>query len=93
MLSADKRKSVADIHRYLNGRQAVLSWKLDGLTLVLRYENGKLSQAITRGDGMQGEDVTHSVRVMKNVPLTIPCRESLEVRGGRDYQLEGVSRP
>lgn len=81
MLSADKRKSVADIHRYLSGRQAVLSWKLDGLTLVLRYENGKLSQAITRGDGMQGEDVTHSVRVMKNVPLTIPCREPLEVRG------------
>lgn len=81
MLSADKRKSVADIHRYLGGRQAVLSWKLDGLTLVLRYENGKLSQAITRGDGIQGEDVTHSVRVMKNVPLTIPCTEPLEVRG------------
>ena len=50
-------------------------------TLVLRYENGKLSQAITRGDGMQGEDVTHSVRVMKNVPLIIPCTEPLEVRG------------
>ena len=70
MLSADKRKSIADIHSFLGGRQAVLSWKLDGLTLVLRYEEGRLVQAITRGDGLQGEDVTHTVRVMKNVPLT-----------------------
>lgn len=81
MLSADKRKSIADIHSFLGGRQAVLSWKLDGLTLVLRYEEGRLVQAITRGDGLQGEDVTHTVRVMKNVPLTIPCMEPLEVRG------------
>lgn len=81
MLSADKCKSVADIHKYLGGHEAVLSWKLDGLTLVLRYENGKLAQAITRGDGLQGEDVTHTVRIMKNVPLVIPCREPLEVRG------------
>lgn len=48
MLSADKCKSVADIHKYLGGHEAVLSWKLDGLTLVLRYENGKLVQAITK---------------------------------------------
>lgn len=81
MLSADKCKSVADIHKYLGGHEAVLSWKLDGLTLVLRYENGKLAQAITRGDGLQGEDVTHTVRIMKNVPLVIPCKEPLEVRG------------
>lgn len=93
MLSADKCKSVADIHKYLGGHEAVLSWKLDGLTLVLRYENGKLAQAITRGDGLQGEDVTHTVRIMKNVPLVIPCKEPLEVRGGRRHQLEGVSRP
>ena len=57
------------------------SWKLDGLTLVLRYAGGKLVQAITRGDGLKGEDVTHTVRVMENVPLTIPCTEPLEVRG------------
>lgn len=55
MLSADKRKSVADIHSYLGGRQAVLSWKLDGLTLVLRYENGKLQQAIS-GAGPEQRD-------------------------------------
>lgn len=81
MLSADKCKSVPDIHRFLAGHRAILSWKLDGLTLVLRYEQGKLVQAITRGDGLEGEDVTHTVRVMRNVPLTIPCKEPLEVRG------------
>lgn len=81
MLSAAKRKNVADIHKFLNGKMAILSWKLDGLTLVLRYEQGKLVQAITRGDGLEGEDVTHTVRVMQNVPLTIPCQDPLEVRG------------
>ena len=81
MLSADKCKSVSDIHQFLGGHRAILSWKLDGLTLVLRYEQGKLVQAITRGDGLEGEDVTHTVRVMRNVPLTIPCTEPLEVRG------------
>ncbi len=81
MLSADKTKSTADIFKFIGGRKVIISWKLDGLTLVLRYENGKLAQAITRGDGHKGEDVTHNVRVMGNVPLTIPCTESLEVRG------------
>lgn len=60
----------------------LLSWKMDGLTLVLRYENGKLKQAITRGrDGIIGEDVTHTVRTFLNVPLSIPTKESFEVRG------------
>ncbi len=59
----------------------MLSWKLDGLTLVLRYDGGRLVKAITRGDGLKGEDVTHNVRVMGNVPLAIPCTEPLEVRG------------
>ena len=81
MLSADKTKSTAEIFKFIGGRMVVISWKLDGLTLVLRYEGGKLTQAITRGDGLKGEDVTHTVRVMGNVPLTIPCTEPLEVRG------------
>ena len=81
MLSADKTKSSDEIFKFIGGRKVVISWKLDGLTLVLRYEGGKLVQAITRGDGLKGEDVTHTVRVMGNVPLTIPCTESLEVRG------------
>ena len=81
MLSADKTKSTAEIFKFIGGRKVVVSWKLDGLTLVLRYEGGKLAQAITRGDGLKGEDVTHTVRVMGNVPLTIPCTDPLEVRG------------
>ncbi len=81
MLSADKTKSTDEIFKFIGGRKVVISWKLDGLTLVLRYEGGKLVQAITRGDGLKGEDVTHTVRVMENVPLTIPCTEPSEVRG------------
>lgn len=81
MLSASKTKSIDDIFDFVKGRAVIISWKLDGLTLVLRYEHGRLVQAITRGDGHVGEDVTHTVRVMGNVPLTIPCNEPLEVRG------------
>lgn len=82
MLSADKTKSVEDLIKFASGRQVMLSWKMDGLTLVLRYENGELKQAITRGrDGTVGEDVTHTVRTFLNVPLTIPTKDSFEVRG------------
>ena len=82
MLSADKAKSIDDLVRFAGTRDVVLSWKLDGLTLVLRYDNGELQQAITRGrEGMIGEDVTHTVRTFLNVPLTVPVREPFEVRG------------
>lgn len=82
MLSADKTKSVDDLVRFAAGRDVLLSWKMDGLTLVLRYENGSLVQAITRGrDGIIGEDVTHTVRTFLNVPLTVPTRDPFEVRG------------
>lgn len=82
MLSAGKVKTDEEILQFMDGRPVVMSWKLDGLTLVLRYENGTLQQAITRGrEGIVGEDVTHTVRVMSNVPLQIPCQEPLEVRG------------
>ena len=82
MLSAAKTKSVEDLIRFAADRDVLLSWKMDGLTLVLRYENGHLSQAITRGrDGIIGEDVTHTVKAFLNVPLTIPISEAFEVRG------------
>lgn len=82
MLSAGKTKSVDDLVKFAGGRDVVLSWKMDGLTLVLRYENGVLQQAITRGrEGIIGEDVTHTVRKFDNVPLVIPVQESIEVRG------------
>lgn len=82
MLSADKTKSVDDLIKFAAGRAVILSWKMDGLTLVLRYENGVFAQAITRGrDGIIGEDVTHTVKTFLNVPLTVPTKESFEVRG------------
>lgn len=82
MLSADKTKSVDEIIKFIGGRATVVSWKLDGLTLVLRYDNGKLVQAITRGEeGLVGEDVTHTVRSFMNVPLEIPSKDPFEVRG------------
>ncbi|WP_373209975.1 DNA ligase LigA-related protein [Allofournierella massiliensis] len=82
MLSAGKTKQVEDLVKFAAGRAVLLSWKMDGLTIVLRYENGGLQQAITRGrDGIIGEDVTHTVRTFLNVPLTIPIREPFEVRG------------
>lgn len=82
MLSADKTKSADDIARFIGKKPAVISWKLDGLTLVLRYHKGKFHQAITRGrEGIIGEDVTHTVRQFMNVPLAIPEERDMEVRG------------
>ena len=93
MLSAGKTKSIEDLIRFAAGRAVLLSWKMDGLTLVLRYEYGKLKQAITRGrEGIIGEDVTHTVRTFRNVPLTIPTKESFEVRGEGVISWESFRR-
>lgn len=82
MLSAKKTKSIEDLIRFADHRPVLVSWKLDGLTIVLRYENGVFKQAITRGrEGIIGEDVTHTVRTYLNVPLTIPILDPIEVRG------------
>ena len=82
MLSAEKTKSIDRIYAFIDSKPVVVSWKLDGLTLVLRYEDGKLKQAITRGtEGMVGEDVTHTTKVFTNIPLEIPNKNSIEVRG------------
>lgn len=82
MLSCNKTKSIEDIIKFAVVNDTVISWKLDGLTLVLRYEKGRFTQAITRGrDGTEGEDVTHNVRKMRGIPLTVPCNDSFEVRG------------
>ncbi|MFR6711808.1 MAG: NAD-dependent DNA ligase LigA [Ruminococcus sp.] len=93
MLSAGKTKSIEDLIRFAAGRAVLLNWKMDGLTLVLRYEYGKLKQAITRGrEGIIGEDVTHTVRTFRNVPLTIPTKESFEVRGEGVISWESFRR-
>ena len=96
MLSANKTKSVAEVANFIGTQEALLSWKLDGLTLVLRYKNGILEKAITRGNGSEGEDVTHTVKYFRNVPSKIPYRDYLEVRGEgvlswADFEMLGKS--
>lgn len=81
MLSLDKTKDINALKQWLGSQTGVLSWKLDGLTIVLTYENGGLVKAVTRGNGEVGEVVTNNVRVFKNVPLNIPFKGSLVIRG------------
>jgi DNA ligase (NAD+) len=81
MLSAEKSKDINDVIKFMGNKSCLLSWKLDGLTIVLRYNEGKLQQAITRGGGIEGEDVTHTVKTFTNVPLTIDYKGYLEIRG------------
>lgn len=81
MLSLDKTKSREELRDWLQGHPAILSWKLDGLTVVLTYNAGKLAKAVTRGNGEIGEVVTNNARTFKNIPLTIPYTEELVVRG------------
>ena len=81
MLSLSKTKSREELRDWLNGKDALLSWKLDGLTIVLHYSEGKLVKAVTRGNGEVGEVVTNNAKVFKNVPLTIPHQGELVVRG------------
>lgn len=81
MLSAQKTKEVDEVNKWANGRSYYTSYKLDGLTLIVRYENGRFTQAITRGSGIEGEDVTEAARLLYNIPLTIPLHNSLELRG------------
>jgi len=81
LLSLDKTKNPEALADFLGEHKGLLSWKLDGLTIVLRYENGELKQALTRGNGTVGEDVTHNARVFANVPLVVPFKEKFSVRG------------
>ena len=81
MLSLDKTKSVEDLQAWLGDQEAVLSWKLDGLTVVLTYRGGELAKAVTRGNGLIGEVITNNVRVFRNVPLRIPFKGELVLRG------------
>ena len=81
MLSLDKTKEVAALKDWIGNNQGVLSWKLDGLTIVLTYENGNLTKAVTRGNGEVGEVITNNAKVFKNVPLTIPFKGNLVLRG------------
>ena len=81
MLSLDKTKDVQALKEWVGNHETVLSWKLDGLTIVLTYENGKLSKAVTRGNGEVGEVITNNAKVFKNLPLSIPHQGELVLRG------------
>lgn len=81
MLSLDKTKDVDALVSWLGDHEGVLSWKLDGLTVVLTYEGGVLSKAVTRGNGEIGEVITPNARTFKNIPKTIPVRSRLTIRG------------
>ena len=81
LLSLDKTKSITDLVDFVNIHPFVISAKMDGLTICLTYENGNLIKAETRGDGTEGELVTHNINTFKNVPKTIPYKEHLVVVG------------
>ena len=73
MLSLDKTKEPEVLSSWLNGREGLLSWKLDGLTVVVTYEDGSLVKAVTRGNGQVGEVITQNAKMFVNLPLVIPC--------------------
>ncbi len=81
MLSLDKTKSIDELIAWLGENAGFLSWKLDGLTIVLTYENGMLLQAVTRGNGETGEDITANARHIIGIPVAIPFKEKLVIRG------------
>lgn len=81
MLSLDKTKDREALRSFMGVHRTLLSWKLDGLTIVLTYENGQLEKAVTRGNGVVGEVITNNAKVFKNIPLQIPFKGRLVLRG------------
>lgn len=81
MLSLDKTKEVEQLASWLGDQEGLLSWKMDGLTVVLTYDNGELVKAVTRGNGQVGEVITNNAKVFKNIPLTIPHKGQVVLRG------------
>lgn len=76
MLSLDKTKDVEVLRSFIGDHKTLLSWKMDGLTVVLTYRGGTLAKAVTRGNGVIGEVVTNNAKVFENIPLKIPYQES-----------------
>lgn len=88
MLSAAKTKDINEIKKFIGNNNFYCSYKLDGLTLVVRYENGNFIQAVTRGNGEIGEDVTAQARMITNLPMHIDYKDKLELRGECDFLEE-----
>ena len=81
MLSLDKTKSAEDLREWLGDNKALLSWKMDGLTIVLTYRDGELAEAVTRGNGTIGEVITNNAKNFQNIPLKIEFKGELILRG------------
>ena len=81
MLSLDKTKDVEALRTFIGDQKTLLSWKMDGLTVVLTYQGGHLVKAVTRGNGVIGEVVTNNARVFQNIPLKIPYEGEVILRG------------
>ena len=81
MLSLDKTKEISDLKSFIGNQKTMISWKLDGLTIVLTYRDGTLEKAVTRGNGEVGEVITNNAKVFKNVPLHISYKGELILRG------------
>jgi DNA ligase (NAD+) len=81
MLSADKSTDIDDVVKFIGDKPVVCTYKFDGGTVVVKYNEGRLIQALSRGSGYDGENITHTARMMKNLPLTIPYNGYLEIRG------------
>ena len=81
MLSLDKTKDKEALKNFIGSQKTLLSWKLDGLTIVLTYRGGELDKAVTRGNGVIGEVVTNNARVFVNLPLKVPYQGELILRG------------
>ena len=92
MLSLDKTKEVSGLKEFLGNQQAVISWKLDGLTIVLTYREGTLQKAVTRGNGEVGEVITNNAKVFKNIPLQIAYKGELVLRGEAVIGYEDFER-
>ncbi|MCL2415921.1 MAG: NAD-dependent DNA ligase LigA [Defluviitaleaceae bacterium] len=96
LLSLNKTKDADDLAEFLNNdgetKDGILSWKLDGLTIILRYANGELLQGLTRGNGEIGEDITHNAKFLRNIPRSIDFKGELTVRGEAIIRLGEFER-
>ena len=81
LLSADKSTNIEDVKKFVGDHFVVASYKLDGSTVVAKYDRGQFIQGLSRGSGTDGEDITHTVKMIKNLPMTIPYKGYLEIRG------------
>ena len=87
MLSLDKTKEVEDLKRFVGDQKAMMSWKMDGLTIVLTYRDGTLFKAVTRGNGEVGEVITNNARVFKNIPLKISYQGETDSPWRSNYRI------